>query len=147
MITRTASARYEGMGKTGKGWLSTQSGVLKDQSYGFTSRVQNEAGTNPEELIAAAHAGCFTMALSFKLEAEGISEGRLETVAKVKLDKDGDSFKISRSDLELTTAVPGIEESRLRQLAEDAKATCPISKLLNAEMTLDVTISEPAEAQ
>jgi len=147
MITRTASARYEGMGKAGKGWLTTQSGVLKDQPYGFTSRFQNEAGTNPEELIAAAHAGCFTMALSFKLNAEGISDGRLETTARVRLDQDGDGYKISRSDLKLTAAVPGIDESRLRALAEDAKANCPISKLLNAEMTLEVTVSEPAEAQ
>jgi osmotically inducible protein OsmC len=146
MITRTATARYEGMGKTGKGWLSTQSGVLKEQSYGFTSRFQTEAGTNPEELIAAAHAGCFTMALSFKLDAEGISEGKLETTARVRLDQDGDSFKVSRSDLALTAAVPGIDESRLRALAEDAKANCPISKLLNAEMTLDVTVREPAES-
>jgi osmotically inducible protein OsmC len=145
MITRTATAHYEGMGKAGKGRLSTQSGVLKDQPYGFTSRFQNEAGTNPEELIAAAHAGCFTMALSFKLDAEGISEGSLETVARVRLDQDGDGYKISRSDLKLTAAVPGIDESRLRALAEDAKANCPISKLLNAEMILEVTVDEPAE--
>jgi osmotically inducible protein OsmC len=145
MITRTASARYEGMGKSGKGWLSTQSGALKDQPYGFTTRFENEPGTNPEELIAAAHAGCFTMALSFKLAAEGINDGKLETTAKVQLDKDGDSFKISRSDLQLTAAVPGIDEPRLRALAEDAKANCPISKLLNAEMSLDVTMREPAE--
>jgi osmotically inducible protein OsmC len=145
MITRTATARYEGMGKTGKGWLSTQSGVLKDQPYGFTSRFQNEAGTNPEELIAAAHAGCFTMALSFKLEAAGISDGRLETIARVRLDQDGEGYKVSRSDLKLSAGVPGIDESRLRELAEDAKETCPISKLLNAEMTLEVSVSEPAE--
>jgi lipoyl-dependent peroxiredoxin len=145
MITRTASARYEGMGKTGKGWLSTQSGTLKDQPFGFNSRFGSETGTNPEELIAAAHAGCFTMALSFKLAGEGINDGQLETTAKVELDKDGDSFKVSRSDLALTAAVPGIDEQRLRALAEDAKATCPISKLLNAEMTLEVTVREPAE--
>jgi osmotically inducible protein OsmC len=147
MITRTATARYEGMGKAGKGWLSTQSGVLKEQPYGFATRFEDAPGTNPEELIAAAHAGCFTMALSFKLAAEGISDGKLETSAKVRLDKEGEGFKVSRSDLELTAAVPGIDEPRLRALAEDAKANCPISKLLSAEMTLDVTIREPAQAE
>ena len=142
MITRTATARYEGMGKTGKGWISTQSGVLDAQRYGFNTRFENEPGTNPEELIAAAHASCFTMALSFALAGQGINEGTLETTAKVKLDQDGPGFKISRSDLELTASVSGIEEDRLRQIAEEAKANCPVSKLLNAEMTLQVTVRE-----
>ena len=137
MITRTATARYEGMGKDGKGWVSTQSGVLNEQRYGFNTRFENEPGTNPEELIAAAHAGCFTMALSFALAKQGISEGRLETTARVKLEQDGDGFKVSRSDLELDADVPGIDEGRLRELAEGAKAGCPISKLLNAEITLE----------
>jgi len=141
MITRTARARYEGMGKTGQGWVSTQSGVLEEQRYGFGTRFSEEKGTNPEELIAAAHAGCFTMALSFALAKEGITDGTLETTAKVKLDQDGDGFKVSRSDLSLTASVPGVEEARLRELAEGAKAGCPISKLLNAEMSLDVTVS------
>jgi len=140
MITRTATARYEGMGKTGKGWISTQSGVLKDSRYGFNTRFEGEPGTNPEELIAAAHAGCFTMALSFALAGAGHNEGNLETEAKVKLEQDGDGFKVSRSDLKLTASVPGIEEAELRRLADEAKAGCPISKLLNAEMTLDVTV-------
>jgi lipoyl-dependent peroxiredoxin len=144
MITRTARARYEGMGKDGKGWISTQSGVLKDQNYGFTTRFQNEAGTNPEELIAAAHAGCFTMALSFALAKEGVTSGSLETEAKVRLDQDGESFKVSRSDLSLSADVPGIDEGRLREIAEEAKRNCPISKLLNAEMTLDVKVGQPA---
>ncbi|MDP9423310.1 MAG: OsmC family protein [Pseudomonadota bacterium] len=146
MITRTATARYEGMGKDGQGWVSTQSGVLKDQRYGFTTRFENEAGTNPEELIAAAHAACFTMALSFKLAGEGIKDGTLETTARVKLDKEGEGFRVSRSDLELTASVPGIDEQRLRVLAEDAKANCPISKLFNAEMGLEVTVREAAPA-
>jgi osmotically inducible protein OsmC len=144
MITRTARARYEGMGQEGKGWISTQSGVLNEQHYGFGTRFKNEAGTNPEELIAAAHAGCFTMALSFALSKEGISEGSLETEARVRLDQDGESFVVSRSDLTLSADVPGIDESRLRELAEDAKRNCPISKLLNAEMTLDVKVGQPA---
>lgn len=141
MITRTATARYEGMGKTGKGWMSTQSGVLDEQRYGFGTRFENETGTNPEELIAAAHAGCFTMALSFQLAGKGIEEGRLETTARVKLEKEGEGFRVSRSDLELTADVAGIEEEELRALAEDAKANCPISKLLNAEMSLDVKVT------
>ena len=141
MITRTARARYEGMGKTGQGWVSTQSGVLDEQKYGFGTRFGEEKGTNPEELIAAAHAGCFTMALSFALAKAGIADGTLETTASVKLDQDGDGFKVSRSDLSLTASVPGIDEAKLRELAEGAKAGCPISKLLNAEMSLDVTIA------
>lgn len=140
MITRTASARYEGMGKAGKGWVSTQSGVLAEQRYGFNTRFENEPGTNPEELVAAAHAGCFTMALSFALAKAGIEDGTLETTARVKLEQDGDGFKVSRSDLELKANVPGIEEARLRELAEGAKANCPISKLLNAEMSLEVSV-------
>ncbi|MGH6977892.1 MAG: OsmC family protein [Brevundimonas sp.] len=139
MITRTARARYEGTGKEGKGWISTQSGVLSDQRYGFGTRFENEPGTNPEELIAAAHAGCFTMALSFALAKAGVNEGNLETTAKVKLEQEGEGFRVTRSDLELKASVPGVDEARLRELAEGAKANCPISKLLNAEMTLDVT--------
>jgi osmotically inducible protein OsmC len=143
MITRTASARYQGMGKDGQGWVSTQSGVLKDQKYGFNTRFEDGPGTNPEELIAAAHASCFTMALSFALAKEGITDGTLETEARVKLDKDGDGFKVSRSDLTLSANV-ALDEARLRELAEDAKKNCPISKLLNAEMSLEVRAQQPA---
>jgi lipoyl-dependent peroxiredoxin len=139
MITRTASARYEGMGKAGKGWVSTQSGVLAEQRYGFGTRFENEPGTNPEELVAAAHASCFTMALSFALAGAGHEDGTLETTAKVKLDKDGEGFRITRSDLVLTGTVLGIDETRFRELAEGAKANCPVSRLFNAEMTLEVT--------
>lgn len=140
MITRTATARYEGMGKTGKGWLTTQSKVLDDSRYGFNTRFEGEPGTNPEELIAAAHAGCFTMALSFALAGAGHEQGELQTEARVKLEQDGAGFKVSRSDLRLTASVPGIEEAELRRLAEEAKAGCPISKALNVEMTLEVVV-------
>ena len=143
MITRTASARYQGMGKDGQGWVSTQSGVLKDQKYGFNTRFEDGPGTNPEELIAAAHASCFTMALSFALAKEGITDGTLETEARVKLDKDGEGFKVSRSDLTLSANV-ALDDARLRELAEDAKKNCPISKLLNAEMSLEVRAQQPA---
>ena len=138
MITRTAQARYEGMGKTGKGWVSTQSGVLSNQRYGFGTRFENEPGTNPEELIAAAHASCFTMALSFALAANGISDGVLETTATVKLEQDGEGFRVTRSDLVLSARVDGLPADELKALAEGAKANCPISRLLNAEMSLEV---------
>jgi osmotically inducible protein OsmC len=145
-ITRSATARYEGTGKEGKGTLTTQSGVLKDQRYGFHSRFEDGPGTNPEELIAAAHAGCFTMALSFALAKEGVTDARLETTAKVTLVPEGEGFTVTRSDLQLTADVGGIDESRLRELAEDAKRNCPISKLLKAEMELTVNVGAAAEA-
>ena len=141
MPTRSGSARYEGLGKAGKGWISTQSGVLADQRYGFGTRFENEPGTNPEELIAAAHASCFTMALSFALAGAGYSDGTLETTAKVSLDKDGDGFKVTKSALTLTANVPGIDQAKFEEIAADAKAGCPISKLLNAEITLDHTLN------
>ena len=141
MITRTASARYEGFGKEGKGRVSTGSGVLKEQGYSFGTRFEDAPGTNPEELVAAAHAACFTMALSFALAKEGLTDGRLETVAKVKLEKEGEGFKVSRSDLTLTAQVAGVEEERFRAIAEGAKANCPISKLLNADISLDFTLN------
>jgi osmotically inducible protein OsmC len=134
--TRTAGARYEGFGKPGRGSITTQSGALTDQFYGFATRFENEKGTNPEELIAAAHASCFTMALSFALARAGFSEGRLETSAAVTLDKDEVGFVITRSDLTLRGEVPGITEDQFAELALGAKATCPVSRLLNAEVTL-----------
>jgi osmotically inducible protein OsmC len=145
-ITRWATARYDGTGRDGKGELTTQSGVLEDQRYGFHTRFEDAPGTNPEELIAAAHAGCFTMALSFALAKEGVADARLETTARVRLDQEGEGFKVSRSDLQLTADVPGLDESRLRALAEDAKKNCPISKLLNADMDLTVNVGAGAEA-
>lgn len=136
MPTRTATARYEGLGRAGKGHLDAPGGVLNDTPYSFGTRFGDEKGTNPEELIAAAHAGCFTMALSFALERAGHTDGTLETVAKVKLEQDGGGFTVTRSDLELTASVPGIEPDEFARIAEEAKANCPISKLLKAEITL-----------
>ncbi len=138
-IVKSGSARYEGLGKDGKGHVSTQSGALADQPYGFNTRFEDKQGTNPEELIAAAHASCFTMALSFGLAKAGHEEGTLETTAKVSLEKEGDGFTVTRSDLTLTGSVPGIDEAKFMELAKEAKANCPISKLLNAEITLDAT--------
>jgi osmotically inducible protein OsmC len=136
MVSRTASARYEGLGKEGRGQVSTQSSVLDATPYGFNTRFEDGKGTNPEELIAAAHASCFTMALSFALAAAGFSDGTLDTRAKVTLDKDGDGFTVTRSDLDLTATVPGITPEQFEELAAGAKAGCPISKVLNCEITL-----------
>jgi osmotically inducible protein OsmC len=137
MVTRTARARYEGLGKDGKGKVSTQSGVLEDQGYGFGTRFGDVPGTNPEELIAAAHASCFVMALSFALAKEGFTDGTLEAEAKVTLEQEGDGFRVSRSDLALQARVPGIDEGRFGEIARSAKANCPISKLLRAEIGFD----------
>ncbi|UIJ45037.1 OsmC family protein [Sphingomonas cannabina] len=137
MTTRTATARYEGFGKDGKGQLTSASGVLDGTPYSFNTRFGDEKGTNPEELIAAAHAGCFTMALSFALARAGYSEGSLETKASVKLEQDGGGFTITRSDLELTAHVPGIDPEEFARLAAEAEANCPVSKLLKAEITLN----------
>lgn len=136
MTTRTATARYDGFGKDGKGHITTQSGVMTDQYYGFNTRFENEPGTNPEELIAAAHAGCFTMALSFALARAGFTEGSLETMASVRLEQDGEGFSITRSDLTLKANVPGIAQDQFEALAQGAKENCPVSKLLRADMTL-----------
>ena len=141
MTTRSATARYEGFGEEGKGFVSTQSGVLADQPYDFGTRFGEEPGTNPEELIAAAHASCFTMALSFALAKAGHSAGRLQTTAKVKLEKDGEGFKVSRSDLSLDAEVAGIDEAAFAELARGAEQGCPISKLLNAEISLDYRLN------
>jgi osmotically inducible protein OsmC len=139
-MIRTGSAHYEGLGKAGKGRVSTQSGVLSDARYDFNTRFENEAGTNPEELIAAAHASCFTMALSFALAGAGHTDGTLDTKAAVTLDKDGDGFKVTKSALTLTAKIPNISESEFQKIAAEAKAGCPISKLLNAEISLDAKL-------
>ncbi len=137
-IVKSGSAKYEGLGKDGVGHVSTGSGALDNQPYGFKTRFEDGAGTNPEELIAAAHAICFTMALSFALNRAGFADGTLETRARVTLDKDGDGFRVTRSDLTLDASVPDIDRAQFDAIAADAKANCPISKLLNAEITLEI---------
>jgi lipoyl-dependent peroxiredoxin len=141
-MIRTGTAHYEGLGKSGKGRVSTQSAVLSDQRYDFNTRFENEAGTNPEELIAAAHASCFTMALSFALAGAGHSEGTLDTRAAVTLDKDGDGFSITKSALSLTASIPGISAEEFQRIAAGAKAGCPVSKVLKCEITLDAKLAE-----
>jgi len=137
MTIRSGSARYDGFGKDGRGHVSTESGVLADQYYGFNTRFEDEKGTNPEELLAAAHASCFTMALSFALARAGYADGELETTARVSLDKDDGGFKITRSALSLKAKVSGIAADEFARLAAEAKAGCPVSKLFNAEITLE----------
>ena len=141
MSVKTAKAVWHGTGKEGEGRLTTPSGVLHDTAYSFKTRFENEKGTNPEELIAAAHAGCFSMALAFQLQGAGFTPTSLETEAAVTLDKDGDGFRVSKSALRLVATVPGIDKAKFDELAKTAKEGCPISKLLNAEITLDATLA------
>jgi osmotically inducible protein OsmC len=135
MTVNTATARYEGLGKTGKGHVSSRSGVI-DADYGFTTRFEDAPGTNPEEMIAAAHASCFTMATSFALAKAGHSDGSLETECKVTLMPDDGGFKVTKSELSITGKVAGLDQAEFERIAAEAKAGCPISKLLNCEITL-----------
>ena len=137
MTVNTGSARYEGLGKDGKGHVSTGSGALDDQPYGFNTRFEDAPGTNPEELVAAAHASCFTMATSFGLAKAGHEDGQLDTECAVTLEKDGDGFTVTKSALTLRAQVPGISEDDFEKVASEAKANCPMSKLLDCEITLD----------
>jgi osmotically inducible protein OsmC len=136
-ITRTASAQWQGTGKEGEGTLTSQSGVLANTPYGFNTRFGDAKGTNPEELIAAAHAGCYSMALAFALSAAGFTPASIATSARVTLEPDGPGFKISRSALTLEATVPGIDREQFEKIAQAAKAGCPVSKVLNAEISLD----------
>ena len=139
-MIRKAKAVWQGTGRDGTGALTTDSGVLSSSPYGFKTRFENEPGTSPEELIAAAHAGCFTMALAFQLQTAGFKPEELTTEAAVSLDsKDGD-FTISKSALTLTAKVPGLDQAKFAELAGVAEKNCPVSKLLNAEITLDATL-------
>ena len=138
-IINWATAKYEGLGKDGKGHVSTQSGALKDQPYGFNTRFEDKAGTNPEEQIAAAHASCFTMALSFGLAKLGYSKGTLSSKAAITLVKDGEGFTITKSEIKLDAKVPGISGEDFEKAAVEAKLTGPISRLLNCDVTLDIT--------
>ncbi len=137
-MKRTASATWLGDLKQGKGSLTTQSGVLKETSYSFSTRFENGVGTNPEELIAAAHAGCFTMALSAALGKAGFTPQKLSTRATLALEQVQGNWTVTTIHLELTGQVPGASADRFKEIAADAKANCPISRLLNATITLDV---------
>jgi osmotically inducible protein OsmC len=140
MINRTGSAVWSGGLKDGKGNLSTQSGVLKDTPYGFRTRFEDSPGTNPEELIAAAHAGCFTMALSAQLGEAGMTATKLETTASVSLDKADGGFAITAVHLTLVATIPGASEEAFKAAAMRAKEGCPVSKLLKATITMDARL-------
>jgi osmotically inducible protein OsmC len=118
----------------------SDSGVLAETPYSFKTRFENEKGTNPEELLAAAHAGCFTMALAFRLQRAGYTPAELNTEAAVTLEPEGEAFRISRSALTLRAKVPNLDETKFVELAKDAEETCPVSKVLKAEITLDAKL-------
>jgi lipoyl-dependent peroxiredoxin len=140
-IKRHASAAWNGSGKDGKGSLTTQSGVLSQTPYGFATRFGEAKGTNPEELIAAAHAGCFTMATAFQLAGAGHAPDSLETEAQVSLEQIEGGWKIASVHLRLRGKVPGIDAAKFAELAAAAKAGCPVSRVLNAEITLDAALA------
>ena len=135
-MVRKASAVWKGSLKEGKGTISSDSGVLSDTPYSFSTRFENAKGTNPEELIAAAHAGCFTMALSAQLGNAGITPESLETTASLSLDKLESGWAITKVHLDVTARIPGANQAAFDKAAEDAKAGCPVSKLLKAEITM-----------
>ncbi len=139
-IKKTASAHWQGGIKDGKGSISTQSGALKDTPYGFNTRFEDKAGTNPEELIGAAHAGCFSMALSLQLGEAGMTADSIDTRAEVTLDKDAGGFTITAVHLSLKARIPGADRDKFEKAVDAAKTGCPVSKLLNAEITLDATL-------
>ena len=140
-INRTGSAKWQGGLKDGKGAISTQSGALSEYPYGFASRFEGVKGTNPEELIGAAHAGCFTMALSMMLGEAGFTADEMNTTAQVTLEQQSDGFTITAVALTLRAKVPNIDDARFQEITAKAKAGCPVSKLLKANITLDAKLA------
>ncbi|ANF24769.1 MULTISPECIES: OsmC family protein [Stutzerimonas] len=139
-MKKTASAVWQGDLKSGKGTISTESGALKDNPYGFNTRFEGAPGTNPEELIGAAHAGCFSMALSMMLGQAGLTAERINTTAEVTLDKDDKGFSITAIALTLKAKVPGTDNEQFQQIANQAKEGCPVSRVLNAQISLNATL-------
>jgi osmotically inducible protein OsmC len=139
-MIKKGSAAWKGDLKNGTGSISTETGVLKNASYGFKARFEDGPGTNPEELIAAAHAACFTMALSAGLGKAGFTADSIQTEAAVRLEKVGDGFAITHSDLECVAKVPNIDDRAFQEIAEQTKAGCPVSKVLNAKISLSAKL-------
>jgi osmotically inducible protein OsmC len=139
-MKRKASAVWQGGLQDGKGTISTDSGVLKDTQYSFATRFESGAGTNPEELIAAAHAGCFSMALSAELGRAGIKPERIATTATVTLEKADGGFAIPAIHLDVAAKIPGGDKAAFEKAAADAKAGCPVSKVLNAKITMEAKL-------
>ena len=147
MIEKNASVHWEGSGKNGQGQISTETGALQHYPYGFSSRFgDNRQGTNPEEILAAAHAACFSMAFSFACDKAGFATRVLDTQARVRLASQGDGFVIDRIALTLTASVPGVDETRFQEIAAAAKRDCPLSKALAsvAEISLQATLVDAA---
>ena len=140
-MDRTAKAQWKGDLKSGIGIISSASGVLSNTPYSFKTRFEQGAGTNPEELLAAAHAGCFSMALSAALEKEGLKADSIETTCTISLEKEGDGFAIKRSRLDMKAKIPGASEEAFRRAAETAKEGCPVSKLFDTEITLNAQLT------
>ncbi|MDO1527810.1 OsmC family protein [Fulvimonas sp. R45] len=140
MTIRSASAVWQGGLKEGKGSISTQTGVLRDAPYGFRSRFESGPGTNPEELLGAAHAGCYSMALALGLESAGVTAERIETRADVTLEKDDAGFTITAVHLTCRARVPRIDMAMFEQIAQATKQHCPVSKVLRAHITLDASL-------
>jgi lipoyl-dependent peroxiredoxin len=145
-MIRKARAVWQGTGKEGTGHLTSDSGVLSSTPYSFKTRFENERGTNPEELIAAAHAGCFTMALAFQLQNAGFKPTELETEAAVSIEQEGGGFTIKKSALTLRADVQGIDRGKFEELARAAEKNCPVSRVLKAEITMDFTLAQAAAA-
>jgi osmotically inducible protein OsmC len=139
-MIRKANAVWRGSGRDGTGKLTTASGVLSNSPYGYKTRFENEPGTNPEELIAAAHAGCFAMALAFAMQGAGVTPDELRVEAAVDIEQEGQGFRITRSALTLRARVPGLDQGKFDELANGAKQNCPVSKVLNAEISLDAKL-------
>ncbi|MBX8560494.1 OsmC family protein [Pseudomonas cichorii] len=139
-IVKKASAHWEGDLKNGLGHISTETGVLREAPYGFKARFEGGKGTNPEELIGAAHAGCFSMALSMILGNAGFTAESIDTQAEVTLDQDSGGFSITAVHLVLKAKVPGASQQQFDELTKQAKEGCPVSKVLNAKITLDATL-------
>ena len=139
-MKRKASAIWRGDLKGGKGSISTESGVLKDTQYSFSTRFENGVGTNPEELIAAAHAGCFSMAFSAELGKAGLTPESIQTTATITMEKTDAGFTVTESHLDMTAKIPGADRAKALEIANAAKAGCPISRLLNAKVTLDAKL-------
>jgi osmotically inducible protein OsmC len=141
MPKKRGSAHWEGGLKDGTGTVSTESHALDDQPYGFNTRFEEKVGTNPEELIAAAHASCFSMALSMVLGEGGMTPSAIDTTCAVTLDQVDGGFAVTASHLVVTASVPGADDAAIREACETAKANCPISKLLTAEITMEVKLA------
>jgi lipoyl-dependent peroxiredoxin len=145
-MDRKAKAQWRGDLKSGTGTLSSASGALSSTPYSFRDRFEQGTGTNPEELLAAAHAGCFSMALSAELQKQGLKAGSIDTNCTITLEKEGDGFAITRSHLELRARIPGVSEEAFEHATQAAKEGCPVSKLFDTEITLDAKLEGAVSA-